>query len=190
MYILKTNYLHQLVKSMKIGSSSPLITFASSLFLLCVFCITAVHYMRSDAHDTFRFGSGDVLREGAVGGGCEPKDIISLGDDLASEPLISSMQPNKEISVLDNDPNFKDSFGALLMNALIFKFAATMRSKPDEQNLRKIMSEGAAKKETDCTMNNLMEKIEATSVSANTKNIIKKYATRMTNIGQCLGWCK
>lgn len=175
---------------LRIGSSSPIITVASSLFLLCVFCITVVHYMRSDAHDAFRFGGGDVLREGAVGGGCEPKDIISLGDDLAADPLISSMQPNKEISVLDKDPKFKDAFGAFWMNALIFKYAATMRSKPDEQNLRKIMSEGAAKKETDCTMKNLIGTIEATSASADTKNTIKKYATRMTNIGQCLGWCK
>jgi hypothetical protein len=175
---------------LRIGSSSPIITVASSLFLLCVFCITVVHYMRSDAHDAFRFGGGDVLREGAVGGGCEPKDIISLGDDLAADPLISSMQPNKEISDLAKDPKFKDAFDAFWMNALIFKYAATMRSKPDEQNLRKIMSEGAAKKETDCTMKNLIGTIEATSASADTKNTIKKYATRMTNIGQCLGWCK
>ena len=63
------------------SSSPPVITFASTLFLLCVFCVTVVHYMHSDARDAFRFGGGDVLREGAVGGGCEPKDIISLGDD-------------------------------------------------------------------------------------------------------------
>ena len=172
------------------SSSPPVITFASTLFLLCVFCVAVVHYMRSDAHDAFRFGGGDVLREGAVGGGCEPKDIISLGDDLASDPLISSMQPNKEISVLDKDPKFKDAFGAFWSYSLIFKYAATMRSKPDEQNLRKIMSEGAAKKETDCTMKDLIGTIEATGASADTKNTIKKYATRMTNIGQCLGWCK
>lgn len=177
---------------MKFGSSSPLITFASTLFLLCVFCVTVVHYMRSDAHNAFRFGGGEcgVLREGAVGGGCEPKDIISLGDDLASDPLISSMQIHKDMIALDKDPKFKDSFEAFFMNSLIIKYAATMRSKPDEQNLRKIMSEGAAKKTTDCTMKNLIGKIEATSVSADTKNTIKKYATRMTNMGQCLGWCK
>jgi hypothetical protein len=149
-----------------------------------------VHYMRSDAHDAFRFGGGDVLREGVVGGGCEPKDIISLGDDLASDPLISSMNTDKDMIALDKDPKFQDSFQSFFMNALIIKYAATMRSKPDEQNLRKIMSEGAAEKKTDCTMKNLMEKIEATNVSANTKNTIKKYATRMTNMGQCLGWCK
>jgi hypothetical protein len=160
------------------------------LFLLCVFCVTVVHYMRSDAHAAFRFGGGDVMREGAVGGGCEPKDIISLGDDLASDPLISSMVPDNDINVLDKDPKFKDAFTAFLMNSLLFKYAATMRSKPDEQNIRKIMSEGATKKETDCTMKNLIGTIEATSVSANTKNTIKKYATRMTNMGQCLGWCK
>lgn len=146
--------------------------------------------MRSDAHDAFRFGGGDVMREGAVGGGCEPKDIISLGDDLASDPLISSIVPDNDINVLGKDPKFKDAFTAFLMNSLLFKYAATMRSKPDEQNIRKIMSEGATKKETDCTMKNLIGTIEATSVSANTKNTIKKYATRMTNMGQCLGWCK
>jgi hypothetical protein len=172
------------------SSSSPAIHFASGLFLLCVFCITVVHYMRSDAHDAFRFGGGDVLREGAVGGGCEPKDIISLGDDLSSDPLISSMQTHKDMIALDKDPKFKDSFETFFMNALIIKYAATMRSKPDEQNLRKIMSEGAAEKKTDCTMKNLIGKIEATSVSADTKNTIKKFATRMTNMGQCLGWCK
>jgi hypothetical protein len=175
------------------SSSPPVITFASTLFLLCVFCVTVVHYMRSDAHDAFRFGGGDVLREGAIGGGCEPKDIISLGDDLSSEPLISSMDEKsleKELGPMSKDPKFKDSFQDFWMNALIFKYAATMRSKPDEQILRKIMSEGAAKKNTDCAMKNLMEKIESTSASANTKNMIKKYATRMTNIGQCLGWCK
>ena len=171
-------------------SSTPIITFASTLFLLCVFCVTVVHYMRSDAHDAFRFGGGDVMREGAVGGGCEPKDIISLGDDLASDPLISSIVPDNDINVLGKDPKFKDAFTAFLMNSLLFKIAATMRSKPDEQNIRAFVSDGATKKETDCTMKNLIGTIEATSVSANTKNTIKKYATRMTNMGQCLGWCK
>jgi hypothetical protein len=176
--------------NLRIESSSPIITFASSLFLLCVFCITVVHYMRSDAHDAFRFGGGDVLREGAVGGGCEPKDIISLGDDLASDPLISSMQQDKDIIALDKDPKFKDAFSEFWMNTLIIKYASTMRSKPDEQKLREIMSEGAAKKTTDCTMKNFVGTIEATSVSADTKNVLKKYATRMTDMGQCLGWCK
>ena len=172
-------------------SSSPIITFASSLFLLCVFCITVVHHMRSDAHEAFRFGGGDVLREGAVGGGCEPKDIISLGDDLASDPLISSMVPTITNETLKNETKeFQDAYFAFNMNTLIFKYAATMRSKPDEQNLRTIMSEGAAKKNTDCTMKNIMGTIESSKLSADQKNTIKKYATRMTNIGQCLGWCK
>ena len=174
------------------ASALTVIFYASSLFLLCVFCVTVVHYMRSDAHDAFRFGGEwGALREGAVGGGCEPKDIISLGDDLASDPLISSMVPTITNETMKNESKeFQDAYGAFTMNTLIFKYAATMRSKPDEQNLRKIMSEGAAKKNTDCTMKNIMGTIEASKLSADQKNTIKKYATRMTNIGQCLGWCK
>jgi hypothetical protein len=100
------------------------------------------------------------------------------------------MVSDNDINVLSKDPEFKDAFTAFLMNSLLFKLAATMRSKPDEQYIRAIISEGATKKETDCTMKNLIGTIESTGASANTKNTIKKYATRMTNMGQCLGWCK
>ena len=63
-------------------------------------------------------------------------------------------------------------------------------AKPDEQAIRKIMAEGAAKKNYDCTMGGLLSRLESSALSVPQKDAIKKYATKMTNIGQCLGWCK
>jgi hypothetical protein len=75
-------------------------------------------------------------------------------------------------------------------NAVMFKAAATLRSKPDEQYIRKVMADGAAKKDYDCTMGGIISRLESSKLSVAQKDAIKKYATKMTNIGQCLGWCK
>ena len=155
---------------------------ACLLFLLCVFCVSAVHFMRTDSHRAFRFAA---VREGAVGGGCEPKDIISLGDEISTNPIISGLEESKKINgIMGKD---MDMFNT---NAILFKAAATLRSKPDEQAIRKIMAEGAAKKNYDCTMGGLLSRLESSALSVPQKDAIKKYATKMTNIGQCLGWCK
>ena len=166
---------------------------ACLLFLLCVFCVSAVHFMRNDSHRAFRFGSGggDPLREGAVGGGCEPKDIISLGDELSTDDIMSGLDETKKIgAIMGKDPALKKAWDAFSLNATLFKFAATMRSKPDEQAIRKVMADGAAKKDYDCTMGGILTRLESSDLSVAQKDAIKKYATKMTNIGQCLGWCK
>ena len=166
----------------KIQITTP-IQIASLLFLLCVFCVSAVHFMRNDSHRVFRFGG--PLREGAVGGGCEPKDIISLGDEISTNPIISGMEESLKINeILGKDLVMFNT------NAIMFKAAATMRSKPDEQYIRKVMADGAAKKDYDCTMGGIISRLESSKLSVAQKDAIKKYATKMTNIGQCLGWCK
>ena len=179
-----------------IGRIGPVQVFCL-LFILCVFCVSATHVMRNESHGVFRFNT--VVREGAVGvrGGCEPKDIIALGDRLSSDSIISGFEQNKKITEAINKSKSTDDkvhgawnrFQAFVMMA---KGAATMRSKPDEQALRKVMAEGAAKKDIDCAaFSNLSKSIETVAgLSAEQKNAIKKYATEMVNMGQCLGWCK
>ena len=174
---------------LKIQITTPL-QIACLLFLLCVFCVSAVHFMRNDSHRAFRFGG--PLREGAIGGGgCEPKDIISLGDELSTNPIISGLEETKKIvAIMGKDPALNKAWNAFSLNATMFKAAATMRSKPDEQTIRKVMADGAAKKDYDCTMGGIITLLESSELSVVQKDAIKKYATKMTNIGQCLGWCK
>ena len=164
-------------------------------FILCVFCVSAAHFMRSESHNLFRFNPyGGTIREGVVGGGCEPKDIISLGDRLASDPVISGMDQNKQISEAINKSTeaAKNLWGGFQMFVTMARAAATMRSKPDEQHIRKIMADGATKKEIDCEMFKMLPKeIEAVAgLSAEQKNTIKKYTNEFLIMGQCLGWCK
>ena len=95
-----------------------------------------------------RGGGGTTLdyevREGAVGGGCEPKDIISLGDELSTDDIMSGLDETKKIgAIMGKDPALKKAWDAFSLNATLFKFAATMRSKPDEQAIRKVMADGA-----------------------------------------------
>ena len=172
----------------KLQITTPL-QIACLLFLLCAFCVSAVHFMRNDSHRAFRFGG--PLREGAVGGGCEPKDIISLGDEISTDAVMSGVDETKKIgAIMGKDPALKKAWDAFSLNATLFKFAATMRSKPDEQAIRKVMADGAAKKDYDCTMGGILTRLESSELSVAQKDAIKKYATKMTNIGQCLGWCK
>jgi len=180
-----------MVAGFKVQITTPL-QIACLLFLLCVFCVSAVHFMRNDSHRAFRFGFGDSpLREGAVGGGCEPKDIISLGDEISTDAVMSGIDETKKISaIMGKQPALKKAWDAFSLNATMFKFAATMRSKPDEHAIRKVMADGAAKKDYDCTMGGILALLESSDLSVTQKDAIKKYATKMTNVGQCLGWCK
>lgn len=171
------------------------VQFFCVLFILCVFCVSATYFMRTDSHNVFQFYTGKTIREGAIGGGgCEPKDIIALGDALSTDPIISGLTQNKQISeVIKNSKSEKvkavwNDFNKI---AIMAKGAAMMRSKPDEQMIRKVMAEGAANKNIDCTkMSEDIKEIETTGLSAEQKNTIKKYTSEMVNMGQCLGWCK
>lgn len=178
-----------------VGRIGPVQVFCL-LFILCVFCVSATHVMRNESHGVFRF---NTVREGAVGvrGGCEPKDIIALGDRLSSDSIISGFEQNQKITEAiykskSTDEKVNDAWGRFLEFVMMVKGAATMRSKPDEQALRKVMAEGAAKKNIDCAaFSNLSKSIETVAgLSAEQKNAIKKYATEIVNMGQCLGWCK
>lgn len=174
-----------------IGRIGPVQVFCL-LFILCVFCVSATHVMRNESHDVFRF---NTMREGAVGGGCEPKDIIALGDRLSSDSIISGIEQNKKISEAINkstDNKVKSTWGDFQRFSISAKGAATMRSKPDEQMIRKIMAQGAAEKSIDCAaFTELSKSIETVAgLSAEQKTAIKKYTTEMVNMGQCLGWCK
>ena len=171
------------------ASGGKVVYFLCLLFILCVACITATHYMRSSSHDVFRFGCGETLREG-LGSGCEPKDIILLGDELASDPIMSSIEENKKIGELLKDDNeLGNLWRTLLQFSMMFKAASMMRSKPDEQMIRGTLAEMATKKE-DC--NKLMDSrnLEKSSLSVQQKDTIKKYLTKMVNMGKCIGFCK
>lgn len=165
-------------------------------FILCVFCVSATQFIQNGSHGAFGFGFGFGFREGAVGGGsCEPKDIIAFGDRLSSDSIISGFEQNKKITEAigkSTDEKVKTAWSKFQEFVMMAKGAATMRSKPDEQSIRKIIAEGAAKKNIDCAaFETLSKEIESVAgVSAEQKNAIKKYATEMVNMGQCLGWCK
>lgn len=174
------------------NQKNQLILFVAALVAVSVICVTAVHYIRSSSHEAFRFGGGETLIEGATNG-CEPKDIIELGDELSKNTLISSMKQDKGKGLntdLEKYPELKKSMNEFMMNTILFKFATTMRSKPDEQKIRQAFSEMATKKETDCKMNNLLKHIDSGPYSADDKLQIKKYATRFEEIGKCLGICR
>jgi hypothetical protein len=164
--------------------------FLCLLFILCVACITATHYMRSSSHDVFRFGCGETLREGLEG--CEPKDIILLGDEMATDPIMSGIEENKTILTrLKNDDAIMLT-SAILELSMLFKGASTMRSKPDEQMIRHMMAEFARKKNIDCDMMiQLSSTIDnTTALSVAQKDTLKKYMTKMINMGKCIGACK
>lgn len=164
------------------------------LFILCVFCVSVTHFIQNKSHGAFRFNAGTV-REGATGRGkCEPEDIIALGDALSTDPIMSGIEENKKMNeIIMKSPSnpLKDAWSNFQSFVIMPKAAATMRSKPDEQQIRRVIAEGAAKKNIDCGMfETLKKQIETTSLSAAQKNKIKKYSTEMANMGQCLGWCK
>ena len=168
------------------------VLFVAAVFTVFVICVSAVHYIRASSHEVFRFGGGETLIEGASNG-CEPKDIIALGDELSKNTLISSIKTNEGQGLnvkLDKFPELKKSMEAFFMNTILFKFSSTMRSKPDEQAIRHVFSDLATKKETDCKMNNLLKHIDSGPYSADDKLQIKKYATRFDEIGKCLGICR
>lgn len=173
------------------ASGGKVVYFLCLLFILCVACITATHYMRSSSHDVFRFGCGETLREG-LGSGCEPKDIILLGDELASDPIMSSIEENEKIGkLLKDDEELRDLWAVLMQFSMMFKAASMMRSKPDEQMIRGTLAEMATKK-IECAK--IIEltggKLEKSSLSVQQKDTIKKYATKIVNMGKCIGACK
>lgn len=168
------------------------VLFVAAVFTVFVICVSAVHYIRASSHEVFRFGGGETLIEGASNG-CEPKDIVALGDELSKNTLISSMKTKEGQGLnvnLDKFPELKTSMEEFFMNTILFKFASTMRSKPDEQKIRQVFSDMATKKKTDCKMNNLLKHIDSGPYSADDKLEIKKYATRFEEIGKCLGICR
>jgi hypothetical protein len=168
------------------------VLFVAAVFTVFVICVSAVHYIRASSHEVFRFGGGETLIEGASNG-CEPKDVIALGDELSKNTLISSIKTNEGQGLnvkLDKFPELKKSMEAFFMNTILFKVSSTMRSKPDEQAIRHVFSDLATKKETDCKMNNLLKHIDSGPYSADDKLQIKKYATRFEEIGKCLGICR
>jgi hypothetical protein len=172
------------------ASGGKVVYFLCLLFILCVACITATHYMRSSSHDVFRFGCGETLREG-LGSGCEPKDIILLGDELASDPIMSSIEENEKIGkLLKDDEELRELWGALMQFSMMFKAASMMRSKPDEQMIRATLADMATNK-ADCKkLIEMSSKLEKSSLSVQQKDTIKKYLTKMVNMGKCIGFCK
>jgi hypothetical protein len=74
--------------------------------------------------------------------------------------------------------------------SMMLKAASMMRSKPDEQMIRATLADLATEK-IDCAK--LIErtgKLEKSSLSVQQKDTIKKYATKMVNMGKCIGSCK
>ena len=180
------------LRDLFVNQTNQIITFVAAAFAVFLICVTAVYYIRTGSHEVFRFGGGDTLIEGATNG-CEPKDIIALADDLSQEPLISQMAGPKGKGLdtpLEKYPELKESMKQFFMFAMLTKFTATTRSKPDEQIIRQQFADMATKKETDCKMNNLLKHINSGPYSADDATIIKKYATRFEEIGKCLGICK
>ena len=172
------------------ASGGKVVYFLCLLFILCVACITATHYMRSSSHDVFRFGCGETLREG-LGSGCEPKDIILLGDELAADPIMSSIEENKKIGeLLKDDEELGNLWSSLLQLSMMFKAASMMRSKPDEQMIRAAVADMATQKIECAKIMEVTGKLEKSSLSVEQKDTIKKYATKMVNMGKCIGCCK
>ena len=172
------------------ASGGKVVYFLCLLFILCVACITATHYMRSSSHDVFRFGCGETLREG-LGSGCEPKDIILLGDELASDPIMSSIEENEKIGkLLKDDEKLGNLWGSLLQFSMMFKLASMMRSKPDEQMIRASLADLATKKQDCNELMDMSRNLEKSSLSVQQKDTIKKYLTKMVNMGKCIGYCK
>jgi hypothetical protein len=139
------------------------VMFVAAVFAVALICVTAVHYIRSSSHEAFRFGGGETLVEGASNG-CEPKDIIALGDELSNDPLISALK--SDAKSLEKYPELQKSMQQFGMFTIMTKIASTMRSKPDEQMIRKTFSELASKKDMDCKMNDLLKRIDSGPYSA------------------------
>jgi hypothetical protein len=163
------------------------VMFVAAVFAVALICVTAVHYIRSSSHEAFRFGGGETLVEGASNG-CEPKDLITLGDQLSNDPLISGLKSVPKS--LDKYPELQRSIGQFSTFVMLTKFATTMRSKPDEQMIRKTFSDMAVEKNIDCKFNDLLKRIDSGPHSADEKGVFKKYATRFEELGNCLGVCK
>jgi hypothetical protein len=177
----------RLLRDAVVVQKNSAVSFVAAVFAVALICVTAVHYIRSSSHEAFRFGGGETLIEGASNG-CEPKDIIALGDELSQDPVISEM--NKKSPSLEKYPELKKAMEQFQMFVIMTKFASTTRSKPDEHMIRKTFSDMASKKEMDCTMNNFLKHIDSGPYSADEKKVYKKYATRFEELGHCIGACK
>ena len=177
----------RLLRDCVVVQKNSVVSFVALAFAVSLICITAVHYIRSSSHEAFRFGGGETLIEGASNG-CEPKDIIELGDSLSQEPVISSLKGNN--TSLEKYPELKKSMEVFGMFVMMAKAASTMRSKPDEHLIRKMFSDMASNKNLDCNMNNFLQHIDKGPYSAADTKVFKSYATRFEEIGRCIGACK
>jgi hypothetical protein len=74
--------------------------------------------------------------------------------------------------------------------SMMFKAASMMRSKPDEQVIRATLADMATKKIECAKIIELTGKLEKSSLSVQQKDTIKKYATKIVNMGKCIGACK
>ena len=185
--MVPTGRVGRLLRDSVVVQKNSTVSFVAAVFAVALICVTAVHYIRNSSHAVFRFGGGDTLVEGASNG-CEPKDIVALGDELSQDPMISSMK--KKPQSLEKYPELKKSMEQFGMLAIMTKFASTMRSKPDEHMIRKTFSDMASKKDMDCTMNNILKHIDSGPMLPDEKTAIKKYAARFEELGQCIGACK
>lgn len=177
----------RLLRDSIVVQKNSAVSFVAAVFAVALVCVTAVHYIRSSSHEAFRFGGGETLVEGASNG-CEPKDIIALGDELSQDPVISAMVKKRQS--LEKFPELQKSMESFQMFAVMAKYASTMRSKPDEHLIRKTFSDMASKKDMDCKMNNIMKHLDGGPYSTDEKNVYKKYATRFEELGHCIGACK
>lgn len=185
--MVPTGRVGQLLRDSVVVQKNSTVSFVAAVFAVALICVTAVHYIRNSSHGVFRFGGGDTIVEGASKG-CEPKDVVSLGDELSQDPMISSLK--KKSPSLEKYPELQKSMQQFNMFTMMFKIASTMRSKPDEQLLRAMFSDMASKKDMDCTMNNMLKHIDSGPMSSDEKNAIKKYTTRFEEMGHCIGACK
>ena len=135
---------------------------------------------------------------------CAVADIIKLGYELASDPLMSQSEQSKihnvfaERSKDKGSENLSNRLSAFLQDVMMLRFAVMFNTSPNEPELKKVLDEMVKKNDINsCYTEDDMKQIKGLMVgSAEQKTLttaqseaIRCYMQRFNSIRACLGIC-
>ena len=138
---------------------------------------------------------------------CEVADIIRLGYELASDPIMSQTEQNKFHAVFESrskDTNDKNSgklaalINRFMGDVMMLRFTVMFNTKPNEAELKKTLDKMISEKDaTKCYSDDDMKQVKGLLVgTADQKTLavaqseaIRCYMQRFNSVRACMGIC-
>lgn len=135
---------------------------------------------------------------------CEVADIIKLGYELASDPLMSQSEQDKIHNVFaarskdKGSEKLSERLSAFLKDVTLLRFAVMFNTAPNEPELKKTLDEMVKSKDVkSCYTEDDMKQVKGLTVgSAEQKTLttaqseaVRCYMQRFNSIRACLGIC-